>query len=72
MYRSRGRRPPQYSTTGRVLPVFCNCSISAFTGAKPVPDASRTMGLSESSRRKKLPYGPSMRRMSRSFMLPNT
>ena len=36
-------------------------------GANPVPEASSTMGLSESSRRKKLPNGPSMRRMSRSF-----
>ncbi len=41
-------------------------------GAKPVPDASSTMGLSLSSRRKKLPYGPSMRRISFSFMVPNT
>ena len=40
----------------------------ALIGAKPVPLASSTIGLSLSSRRKKLPKGPSMRRMSRSFM----
>ena len=30
------------------------------------------MGLSESSRRKKLPNGPSKRKMSFSFIVPNT
>ncbi|MNY51919.1 hypothetical protein D3C86_1875520 [compost metagenome] len=44
----------------------------ALIGAKPVPEASRMIGLSESSRRKKLPSGPSKRRMSRSFMVENT
>jgi hypothetical protein len=41
-------------------------------GAKPVPLASRIKGLVLSSRRKKLPKGPSMRRMSRSFISPKT
>ena len=40
-------------------------------GAKPVPLASSTMGLVLSSRRKKLPNGPSMRRMSFSFSVLN-
>ena len=44
----------------------------ALMGAKPVPLASSTIGLPLSSRRKKLPNGPSMRRMSRSFMAPKT
>lgn len=72
MYRSCGRRPPQYSVAGRVMPLCCMCSISALMGAKPVPEARKTMGLSESSRRKKLPNGPSTRRISFSFMSPNT
>ena len=41
-------------------------------GAKPVPLATNTIGLALSSRRKKVPSGPSKRRMSRSFILPNT
>ena len=44
----------------------------ALMGAKPVPEASSTMGLAESSRRKKLPNGPSMRKMSFSFKVPKT
>ncbi len=44
----------------------------ALIGAKPVPEASSTIGLSLSSRRKKLPNGPSRRRMSFSFIAPNT
>ena len=41
-------------------------------GAKPVPEATNTIGLSESSRRKNVPNGPSQRRMSRSFILLKT
>jgi len=48
------------------------CSMIALIGAKPVPEASSTIGLVESSRRKKLPNGPSMRRMSFSFIVVNT
>ena len=48
------------------------CSMIALIGAKPVPEASRTIGLSESSRRKKLPNGPSTRRISFSFIAPKT
>ena len=44
----------------------------ALIGAKPVPEASSTIGLSLSSRRKKLPNGPSMRRMSFSFIALKT
>ena len=72
MYRSTGRRPPQYSTAGRCMFLNCICSISALMGAKPVPDASSTKGLALSSRKKKLPYGPSMRTISFSFMPANT
>ncbi|CKS83229.1 Uncharacterised protein [Mycobacterium tuberculosis] len=54
------------------MPLNCMCSSSALMGAKPVPEASRMIGLSESSRRKKLPKGPSMRRISFSFIVPNT
>jgi len=43
----------------------------ALIGANPVPDASRIMGLSE-SRRKKLPNGPSTRRISFSFIALKT
>ena len=39
------------------------------TGAKPVPLATNMIGLSESSRRKNVPSGPSKRRISLSFML---
>ena len=48
------------------------CSIIALIGAKPVPPAIIRMGFFESSRRKKVPCGPLKRRMSRSFMAPNT
>ena len=48
------------------------CSISALIGAKPVPEASITTGLALSSRRKKVPKGPSMRRISFSFIAPKT
>ena len=48
------------------------CARYALIGAKPVPEASRTIGLSESSRRKKLPNGPSTRRISFSFIALNT
>ena len=41
-------------------------------GAKPVPEATNTIGFADSSRMKKLPSGPSKRRMSRSFILPKT
>ena len=41
----------------------------ALIGAKPVPLASRMIGLSLSSRRKKVPSGPSKRRISR-FLHP--
>ena len=41
-------------------------------GAKPVPLATNTIGFVLSSRRKKLPSGPSRRRMSRSFILLKT
>ena len=41
-------------------------------GAKPVPLATRTIGLSESSRMKNVPSGPSKRRMSFSFILLKT
>ncbi len=44
----------------------------ALIGAKPVPLASSTIGLALSSRRKKLPYGPSTRRISLSFIAPKT
>ena len=33
------------------MPLNCMCSITALIGAKPVPEASSTIGLSESSRR---------------------
>ena len=39
----------------------------ALMGAKPVPLASSTTALSLSSRRKKVPNGPSSRKISRSF-----
>ena len=66
-------RQPQYSTACRSLPFQAMCSMIALIGAKPVPEASSTIGLSESSRRKKLPNGPSKRRMSRfSFIAPKT
>ena len=54
------------------MPLICICSMMALIGAKPVPLASSTMGLADSSRRKKLPKGPSMRRMSFSFITPKT
>ena len=41
-------------------------------GANPVPLATNTIGLSLSSRRKKVPSGPSKRRMSLSFILVKT
>ncbi len=41
-------------------------------GAKPVPEATNTIGFTDSSRRKNVPSGPSKRRMSRSFILPKT
>ena len=41
-------------------------------GAKPVPLATKMIGLSLSSRRKNVPSGPSKRRMSFSFILLNT
>ena len=72
MYRSAGRRPPQYTVTGRVMCCASMCSIKALIGANPVPEARKTMGLGLSSRRKKLPNGPSIRRMSLSFIVPNT
>ena len=65
-------RQPQYSEVGRVMPLNPMCSTIALIGAKPVPLASSTIGLSLSSRRKKLPNGPSMRRISFSFSAPNT
>ena len=46
---------PRTRSLARVLPMNCRCSITALIGAKPVPEASRMIGLSESSRRKKLP-----------------
>ncbi|MNT95204.1 hypothetical protein D3C72_2370400 [compost metagenome] len=54
------------------MPLNCMCSMMALMGAKPVPEASRISGSSLSSRRKKPPYGPSMRRMSFSFIALNT
>ena len=39
----------------------------ALIGANPVPLATRTIGLTLSSRKKKVPIGPSKRRISRSF-----
>jgi len=36
-------------------------------GAKPVPAATKMIGFLESSRKKKLPKGPSKRRISFSF-----
>ena len=48
------------------------CSTMALIGAKPVPDASSTIGWAASSRRKKLPKGPSRRRISFSFMALKT
>ena len=38
------------------------------TGAKPVPLATNIIGLSESSRRKNVPSGPSKRKISFSFI----
>ena len=54
------------------MPLWNMCSITALIGAKPVPEATNTIGLSASSRRKKVPIGPSQRRMSRSFILLKT
>ena len=45
------------------------CSMIALIGANPVPLATITMGLLESSRKKKVPNGPSKRKMSRSFRI---
>ena len=44
------------------------CSAIALIGAKPVPLASSRIGRVLSSRRKKVPSGASMRRMSRSLI----
>ena len=44
----------------------------ALIGASPVPEASSTIGFAPSSRRKKLPNGPSNRKMSLGFMALNT
>jgi hypothetical protein len=46
---------------------LCHVLDDGLIGANPVPLASSTIGLSLSSRRKKVPIGPSMRRMSRSL-----
>ena len=43
------------------------CSTMALIGAKPVPPAISSIGLSESLRRKKPPCGPLIRSRSRSF-----
>jgi len=54
------------------MPLKRMCSMMALIGAKPVPEASSTMGRSDSSRRKKVPKGPSTRRMSFSFIVLKT
>jgi hypothetical protein len=59
---------PVQRQPGADCPWCCRRWIRALMGAKPVPLASRIKGLVLSSRRKKLPKGPSMRRMSRSFI----
>lgn len=46
--------------------------MTALIGAKPVPPATSSIGLADSSRRKKLPCRPLMRSRSRSFMAVNT
>ena len=68
---SAGARPST-APSGARCPCGTRCSMIALIGAKPVPQATNTIGLALSSRRKKLPSGPSRRRMSRSFILPNT
>ena len=50
------------------MPCLNACSTIALIGAKPVPLATNTIGLSL-SRRKNVPSGPSKRRMSRSFIV---
>ena len=65
-------RQPQYRTAFLSLPFQIMYSMIALIGAKPVPEASRMIGLSESSRRKKLPNGPSTRRISFSFIALKT
>ncbi|SIK50170.1 Uncharacterised protein [Mycobacteroides abscessus subsp. abscessus] len=72
MYRSARVRPPQYSVIGRFDCRCRVCSSSDLIGAKPVPDASMTMGASDSSRRKKEPSGISIRWISRSFIAVKT
>ena len=69
---SFGRRPPQYSTICRWTPMWKACRRMLLIGAKPVPLATKMIGLSLSSRRKKVPSGPSKRRMSFSFIRLNT
>ena len=69
---STGRRPPQYSTIWRVVSMWNACSMMLLIGANPVPLATKIIGLSESSRMKNVPRGPSKRRMSFSFILLNT
>src|SRR3989304_6015357 len=49
------------------MPLWNMCSITALIGAKPVPEATKTIGLSESSRRKKGPSGPPPPRAWRPF-----
>ena len=49
---------------GEVQKIYAN----ALIGEKPVPLATKIIGLSESSRKKKVPKGPSIRRISRSLI----
>ena len=69
MYRSSAAAAPVQRHRARRAFLCIACSMIALIGAKPVPEASSTIGLSESSRRKKLPNGPSKRRMSFSFIV---
>jgi hypothetical protein len=52
MYRSGRVRAPQYITIWRFTPMWKACSTMLLIGAKPVPLATNTIGLSLSSRRK--------------------
>ena len=51
------------------MPMWKACSTMLFTGAKPVAPATKMIGLSESSRRKNEPSGPSKRTVSPTFIV---
>jgi len=72
MYRSRFARQPQYKVISLLSPRCRALSHIALIGAKPVPLATMTIGLSDSSRRKNVPSGPSKRSRSRTFRVLKT